>query len=346
MIRFTSFVFLCFLSVAFADAATMNGAGSSAAAPLYNKWAEAYSKKTGLTLDYQTAGSSAGIKQIKARSVDFGASDVALSMSDLKSEKLIQFPSAISGVVPVVNLPGIKSGEIKLDGELLAEIFSRKVSFWDDASIVKLNPGLRLPHKAIAVIVRQDGSGTTYNFTDYLSKISSSWAVSYGKNFTIKWHTDLIQIKGSSGVSKGVEKTSYSISYIDYNYVLKDKLTYAVMKNRDGRFVAPSASAFETALNSSEWKSLGKFEEMLTDKPGANSWPITMGTFVIVPHRANNPEKTIAILKFFTWGFMNGDYLVNTVDLVRLPDTIQARIYREMLTVIDASGRPLKWSPQ
>ena len=346
MTHFSYFVFLCFISTTFAQAATTNGAGSSAAAPLYNKWAEAYSKKTGLTLDYQAAGSSAGIKQIKARSVDFGASDVALTVSDLKNEKLIQFPSAISGVVPVVNLPGMKTGELKLDGELLADIFSRRVSFWDDASIIKLNPALRLPHKAIVVIVRQDGSGTTYNFTDYLSKISPLWAASYGKNFTIKWHPDLAQIKGSSGISTGIEKTPYSISYIDYNYVLKDKLNYAIMKNRNGRFVPPSASAFEAALNNSEWKLRGNFEQMLTNKLGDNSWPITMGTFVIVPLVAKNPEKTIAVLKFFTWGFMSGDYLVNTVDLVRLPDSIQARVYKEMLTVTDIAGKPLQWSPQ
>ena len=346
MTRFSCFVFICLISTAFTHAATTNGAGSSAAAPLYNKWAESYGMKTGLTLDYQAIGSSAGIKQIKTRSVDFGASDVALTVSDLKNEKLIQFPSAISGVVPIVNLPNIKTGQLRLDGELLVDIFSRRVSFWDDAAIVKLNPGQRLPHKAIAVIVRHDGSGTTYNFTDYLSKISPSWAASYGKNFTIKWHSDITQIKGSSGISTGIEKTPYSISYIDYNYVLKDKLNYVVMKNRDGRFVPPSASAFEAALNNSEWKSLGKFEQMLTDRPGVNSWPITMGTFVIVPLATKNPEKTIAVLKFFTWCFMSGDYLVNTVDLVRLPDSIQARVYKEMFQVTDLLGKPLQWSPQ
>ena len=339
-----NFIF-CNIFFALAQAATTTGAGSSAAAPLYNKWADAYNKKTGLTLDYQAAGSSAGIKQIKARSVDFGASDVAMTVADLKHEKLIQFPSAISGVIPVINLPNIKMGELKLDGDTLAEIFSRRVNFWDDVAITKLNPGLRLPHKNITVIVRQDGSGTTYNFTDYLSKVSAAWKSNFGKNFTIKWHTDLVQVKGSSAISSSVENTTYSISYIDYNYVLKDKLNYAVMKNRDGKFVQPSASAFESALNNSAWKTSGRFEEMLTDRPGVKSWPITMGTFVIVGASASNPEKTIAVLKFFTWGFMNGDYLVNTVDLVRLPDSIQARIYKEMTLVTDASGKPLQWVP-
>ncbi|MES2070575.1 MAG: phosphate ABC transporter substrate-binding protein PstS [Pseudomonadota bacterium] len=329
-----------------AHAATISGAGSSAAAPLYNKWAEAYNKKTGATLEYQAVGSSAGIKQIKAKSVDFGASDVAMSTADLKKEKLIQFPSAISGVVPVVNLPGIKAGELKLTGEVLADIFSRKISQWDDAAIATLNPGLRLPHKAITAIVRQDGSGTTYNFTDYLSKLSPSWQAAYGKNFTIKWQADLVQIKGSSAISANLKKTAYAISYIDYNYVLQDKLDYASLKNRDGKFLAPSASAFEAALNNSGWKTRGSFEEMLTDKAGNNSWPITMGTFVIVQQNAAQPEKAIATLKFFTWGFMNGDHLVDSVDLVRLPDSIQARVFKEMTTVTDTAGKPLQWVPQ
>ena len=324
----------------------MTGAGSSAAAPLYNKWAEAYNKKTGATLEYQPVGSSAGIKQIKAKSVDFGASDVAMTVADLKQEKLIQFPSAISGVVPVVNLPGVKAGDLKLTGEALADIFARKIGFWDDAVIATLNPSLRLPHKAITVIVRQDGSGTTYNFTDYLSKLSAGWQAGYGKNFTIKWHEELVQIKGSSAISANLRKTAYAISYIDYNYVLQDKLDYVLLKNRDGKFLPPSAAAFEAALNNSGWKTRGSFEEMLTDKPGVNTWPITMGTFVIMPQSTGNPDKTISILKFFTWCFMNGDHLVNSVDLVRLPDSIQARIFKEMTTVSDAGGKPLQWMPQ
>ncbi|HTD02686.1 phosphate ABC transporter substrate-binding protein PstS [Undibacterium sp.] len=346
MSRLLPFVMLCSFAVGSLHAATVTGAGSSAAAPLYEKWAAAYGKKTGLSLDYQAAGSAAGIRQIKARSVDFGASDVAMTVADLRQEKLIQFPSAISGVVPVVNLPGVKAGELKLTGEALADIFSRKIGFWDDATIATLNPALRLPHKAITVIVRQDGSGTTYNFTDYLSKVSAGWQAGYGKNFTIKWQDDVVQLKGSGAVSAGVKKTAYAISYIDYNYVLQDKLDYATLKNRDGKFLPPSAAAFEAALNNSGWKSRGSFEEMLTDKPGSNTWPITMGTFVIMPQNAANPEKAIAALKFFTWSFMSGDHLVSSVDLVRLPDSIQARIFKEMTTVADVSGKPLKWAPQ
>jgi phosphate transport system substrate-binding protein len=227
----------------------------------------------------------------------------------------------------------------------LADIFARKIVFWDDPALTKLNPGIRLPHKLINVIARQDGSGTTYNFTDYLGKLSPSWRTSYGKNFTIKWHADITQVKGSSAIATSIENTSHSISYIDYNYVLKDKLHSVTMKNREGKFIQPSATAFESALNNSDWKARGRFEEMLTNRPGNNSWPITMGTFVVVPAVAKNPEKTIAVLKFFTWCFMNGDYLVNTVDLVRLPDSIQARIFREMTTIKDDSGELLNWAP-
>ncbi|MFZ6654018.1 phosphate ABC transporter substrate-binding protein PstS [Undibacterium sp. TJN19] len=342
---FSLFLFLSF-HISTAIAATINGAGSSAAAPLYGKWAEAYNKKTQMNVDYQAVGSSTGIKQIKAKAVDFGASDVALSVADLKHDNLIQFPSAISGVVPIINIPGIASGKLKLTGEVLADIFARKINQWNDPAIVALNPDIKLPKKAIEVIARQDGSGTTYNFTDYLSKLKPDWQSAYGKNFTIKWHSEVIQAKGSSGISAAVKKTPYSLSYIDYNYVLQDNLDFVLLKNRDGKFVGPSADAFAASMVNSGWKTQGNFEEMLTDKSGVNSWPITMGTFVLLQKNVNNPEKAIATMKFFTWSFMNGDHLVRAVDMVRLPDSIQARIFREMMTVADTSGKPLQWIPQ
>ncbi len=325
------------------QAATMNGAGSSAAAPLYNTWAEAYAKKNGDVLDYKPIGSSGGIKQIKAKEVDFGASDVALSPADLKKDQLIQFPSAISGVVPIVNLPGVKSGELRLTGDVLAAIFSRQIVSWNDAAITALNPEISLPKKNIEVIVRQDGSGTTYNYTDYLGKMSKDWQITYGKNFTITWHKDLTQVKGSSGIVATLKKTPYSISYVDYNYVLQDKLSSVQLKNRDGKFLEPTAESFAAALNASQWKSKAMFDEMLTDKPGPNAWPITMGTFVIMPQVTNNSDKTLAAIKFFTWGFMHGDRFVNHVDLVRLPDAIQARVFKEMTTIVDTNGKQLRW---
>jgi phosphate transport system substrate-binding protein len=329
-----------------AHAVNFSGAGSSAAAPIYLKWAEGYAKKLGNNLDYQAVGSSAGIKQIKAHTVDFGASDVALPVADLKQEKLIQFPAAISGIVPVYNLPGIRAGELKLSGEVLADMFARKITQWNDPAIGALNPGLHLPAKNIEVVARSDGSGTTYNFTDYLSKMSPAWQSKFGKNFTIKWDADVTQAKGSGGISAAVRKTTYALGYIDYNYVVQDKLDYALMKNHDGKILAPSAEAFAAAMTNSGWKTKASFEEMLTDKPGPISWPITMGTFVIMPQMTSNPEKTITTLKFFTWGFMYGDHLVNSLDLVRLPDAVQARVFREMMTVTDTAGKPLQWTLQ
>lgn len=324
--------------------ADVQGEGSSAAAPLYQKWADAYVKNGGPVIHYQATGSSAGIKKIKENSVEFGASDAALSQADLKKEKLIQFPSAISGVIPVINLPGVKTGELRLTGEILAGIFSGDITTWNDPAIAAVNPGLHLPNKSMEVIVRQDGSGTTYNFSDYLSKVSKSWKAKFGRNFIIPWGAKLTQVKGSSTVSSTLKKTPYAISYIDYNYVVQDKLDYALMQNRDGKFLAPSAEAFSAALSNSNWKVDANFEEMLTDKPGPKSWPVTMGTFIIMQQHAKDVQQTTATLKFFTWAFMRGDRFVNSVDFVRLPDSLQARVFKEMTTVTDNKGGTLNWN--
>ena len=326
-----------------AQALELHGSGSSAAAPLYKIWSEAYAKTVDSTITYEASGSSSGIKKIKENSVDFGASDVALPQADLKKSALIQFPSAISGVVVIVNLPGIKSGDLRLNGDVLAKIFSGQIDQWNDAAIVALNPNLKLPAKTILPYVRQDGSGTTYNFTDYLSKVSKAWQSGFGKNFTINWNTTFTQVKGSSTISASIRKNPYSISYIDYNYVVQDKLDVAQLQNRDGRFVMPSAEGFSAALAASKWKTQGSFEEMLTDNAGPKSWPFTMGTFIILQQSAKNIDKSTATLKFFTWAFMNGDRFVNNVDFVRLPDAVQARVFKEMITVSDSTGKPLKW---
>ncbi|BBB61392.1 phosphate-binding protein PstS [Undibacterium sp. KW1] len=324
--------------------ADIQGSGSSAAAPLYQKWADAYSKNAGITVTYQASGSSAGIKKIKENSVEFGASDAALSQADLKKDKLIQFPSAISGVVPVINLPGIKTAELRMTGEVLAGIFSGEIISWNDTAITALNPGLRLPNKNIEVIVRQDGSGTTYNFSDYLGKVSKNWQTRYGRNFTIPWNSRLIQVKSSSNIASTLKKTPYAISYIDFNYVTQEKLDYALLQNRDGKFITPSAEAFSAALSNSSWKTDANFEEMLTDKPGQKTWPISMGTFIIMQKRARDAQQTTATMKFFTWAFMRGDRFVNSVDFVRLPDSLQARIFKEMTTVTDKNGNILNWN--
>lgn len=325
-------------------AVDINGAGSTAAMPLYVKWAEYYSGIEGTKLHYQGVGSAAGIKQIKGRAVSFGASDVALPLEDLQKEQLICFPSAISGVVPIVHLKGLKSGQLKLTGDVLASIFMHKITKWNDAAIAALNPGVHLPSIDIVTIVRQEGSGTTYNFTDYLSKVSPSWKAGFGRDFVVKWPAGAMQAKGSGGVSAMVRQTAGAIGYVDYNYVVQDHLTYVQMRNHEGRFVSPSPDAFAFALKNSSWHTKATFEEMLTDKPGTASWPITMGTFIIVPQVAKDPESTIATLKFFSWAFMSGDQIVSGIDFVHLPDLVQARIFREMTKITDTQGNPLHWS--
>ena len=331
------------LSLAGHAATDINGAGSSAAKPLYTKWADFYGHNIGTVMHYDPAGSSAGVKRIKEGSVDFGATDVALSADDLKKNRLICFPTAISGVVPVYNLPGIKPGELQLTGELLADIFSRTIVDWNDPAIKAVNPGLNLPKLPISIIVRAEGSGTTYNFTNYLSKISPAWKHTFGNDFLIKWPATATPVKGSGGIVTAVKSTAGALGYVDYNYVVQDQLSYAKVRNRDGRFVKPGADEFGEALTNSDWKGKAAFEEMLTDRPGLHSWPITMGTFVVIPLTTKNPETTAATLRFFTWAFMKGDQLVGDVDFVRLPDMVQARIYGDMTRVSDVNGEPLKW---
>jgi phosphate transport system substrate-binding protein len=328
-----------------AHAETISGAGSSAAQPLYHMWATAYTQKTGTNVDYDAIGSSGGIKKIKERVIDFGASDVALSNEELLKNQMIQFPSAISGIVPVVNLPGIRSGELKLDGAILAGIFSHQITKWNDPAITALNPNLGLPKVAILVFARIDGSGSTFNFSDYLSRVSPVWKNTYGTNFLIKWPAEIQQIKGSSGIAAAVRQSAYSISYVDYNYVVQEKLTYVQLRNAEGNFVTPTPANFESALNHSAWKTQGNFNDMLTAKPGASSWPVTMGTFIIMPRVTTNNDKTIAALKFFSWGFMQGDRYVNNLDFVHLPDMIQAKIFSQMMTITDSHGNHLNWSP-
>lgn len=329
-----------------AQAQEAHGTGSSAAAPLYQIWANAYAKAKGGKIEYQATGSSTGIKKIKEAQTDFGASDVALPAADLKKHALLQFPSAISGVAIVYNVPGIRHGELQLTGELAALIFSGKITTWNDPKLQAVNPGLKLPAKSIEVQVRQDGSGTTYNFSDYLSKVSPAWKTEMGRDFILRWPSGFNASKGSAAVAAALKKNSYSISYIDYNYVTQEKLDAAQLQNRDGKFVSPGGESFSAALNNSNWKTQGNFDETLTDKPGPKSWPITMGTFVIIPQVTATPAQTRTVLQFFTWAFMNGDRLVSTADFVRLPDALQARIFRDLYSVTSKDGKPLNFYQQ
>ncbi len=332
------------MSFTAAFAGELKGAGSSAAEPLYTALAAAYGAKEKVVLRYTPSGSSDGLKQITARAVDFGATDVALTAEQRKEAKVVCFPIAVSGVVPVVNLPGIKKGQLQLSGEALADIFARKIVRWNDDKLKALNPGLALPDVAITVIVRADGSGTTFNFTDYLAKVSPAWASTVGKNYVVAWPAGTTAIKGSGGIVTAVRETSGAITYVDYQYAVKNTLAWVALKNRDGRFVNPGSAGFSAALLNSAWMSKSAFEDMLTDRPGGITWPITSGTFVLVPQVASNPEQTIAALKFFTWGFVHGDMAVGKTDFVRLPDGVQGRIFAELTKITDASGAPLKWS--
>lgn len=335
---------LLLFSALHAHATGISGAGSSAAQPLYARLAALYSQRGQVELDYRPVGSSAGLKQLKDKLVDFGASDVALSAEQQARDKVLCFPSAISGVVPVYNLPGIRAGELQLTGALLAAIYARKITHWNDPQLAALNRGLALPPLPIVLLVRQDGSGSTYNFTDYLAKASPAWQQGYGRHFTIAWAAGATPVKGSAGVAAALRQTPGAIGYIDYHYVVQDKLAYARLQNQAGRFVAPSAAGFSAALANSGWNDKAAFEEMLTDKPGAASWPITAGTFIVVPQAAAHAERMVATLKFFTWGFIHGDQLVGAANFVRLPDRVQGRIFSALTGVTDSAGQPLKWS--
>jgi phosphate transport system substrate-binding protein len=341
--KFSAIFFLAMIVLP-AWAIEISGAGSSAAKPLYEGWASAYKQTGADSVVYDPIGSSGGVKKIKEHGVDFGASDVAMSHADATRENLICFPTAVSGVIPFFNVPGIKAGQINLSGPVLADIYQGKIKRWNDPAIAELNAGHALPALPIVVVARLDGSGTTYNFTDYLSKISQEWRDKFGTNFLIQWPATVQQVKGSSGVVDAVGKTTGAIGYVDYSYVLEHKLAYAKLQNRSGQFIEPTFDAFSAALNNSDWKTRASFDEMLTDKSGVESWPITAGTFAIIPKVANDPAKAVATLKFFSWAFLHGDDIARKSGSVRLTDSLQAKIYVLFTTVKDKNGKPLSWS--
>jgi phosphate transport system substrate-binding protein len=335
-------VFLaCALNIGASFALEINGAGSTAAAPLYTEWKEAYAKKNTIQLSYQSIGSSAGIKKIKEKSVDFGASDAPMSVADLKKFNLLGFPTVISGVVPFVNLPGIKPGELRLTAELIVGIYSGKIVKWNDAAIVKENPKLALPNKAIVPLARADGSGTTYTLADYFSRISPEWKQQFGTDFTIAWPPAVITINGSNDLIATLKKSPGAIGYVEHAYVIENDLSYVQLKNRDGKYVKPDAGSFRAAVAQSGWQKSGNFEEMLTDQAGSGSWPITAGTYVFVPRVTSQPERTTAVLQFFTWAFMHGNGIADSMDYISLPDRVQARVFHEISSVADTQGRKL-----
>jgi phosphate transport system substrate-binding protein len=328
------------LAVPAAMAADISGAGATFPYPIYAKWADAYKKETGIGLNYQSIGSGGGIKQIKAKTVTFGASDKPLSPADLGSE-LTQFPAIIGGVVPVVNLKGIQPGELVLDGPTLADIFMGKLSKWDDAAIKKLNPSAKLPSTAISVVHRSDGSGTSFLFTDYLSKANSEWRERVGANTAVDWPVG-IGAKGNEGVAGNVAQLDGAIGYVEYAYAKQNKMTYTKMINKNGSAVSPTAEAFAAAAANADWVGTPGFAVVLTNQPGAEAWPITGASFVIVYKKPQDAAALQEALKFYAWSFKNGKKMADELDYVPLPDKVvelvEASWKRE---ISDAAGQPL-----
>ncbi len=326
-----------------ASAAEISGAGATFPYPIYAKWAEAYQKTSGVQLNYQAIGSGAGIKQIKARTVTFGASDMPLKQDELKKDGLVQWPMVMGGIVPVVNIEGVQPGQLVLDGPTLAKIFLGEIKSWDDAAITKLNPGVKLPSAGIAVVHRSDGSGTTFNFTDYLSKVSADWKSKVGEASAVKWPVGL-GAKGNEGVAANVKQTGNSIGYVEYAYAMQNKLTYGDLINHDGKKIAPTAEAFAAAAANADWKNAAGFYLLLTDQPGDQSWPITASTFIIMPSEVKDPAPSAAALKFFDWAYANGDDAAKQLDYIPMPKSVVELVKKEWSAEIKGSdGKPLQF---
>ncbi|MGA8786675.1 MAG: phosphate ABC transporter substrate-binding protein PstS [Polaromonas sp.] len=322
-------------------AETLSGAGSSAAAPVYRAWATAYGRTQDFQLAYEPVGSTAGLKKIRGREVGFGASDVAPPEQELTKDGLVLVPTFVTGAVPIVNLPKIGSGKLRLSGEVLAGIFLGEIMRWNAPEIQRLNSGLALPDLPIKPVVRSDGSGTTYYFTDYLSKISPSWKDKIGTKTAVAWPTLFIGAKGSDGVAKAVRETAGAIGYIDFNYVADFGLNPVQLRNAAGEFVAPGVDGFRSALRASAWFGSGDFHASLANLPGRNSWPITMGSFILVPKLSDKSAETIQALRFFLWALLKGDQVVEGMSFVRLPDKIQALAFKALSSVTDRQGKPI-----
>jgi phosphate transport system substrate-binding protein len=329
-------------SVGGASAYDITGAGATFPFPIYAKWADAYKKETNVGLNYQSIGSGGGIKQIKNKTVTFGASDQPLKLADLDAAGLLQWPEIIGAIVPVVNLDGVKPGEMVLDGPTLAGIFLGKITKWDDPAIAKLNPNLKLPSQAIAVVHRSDGSGTTFNFTNYLSKVSDDWKTNVGENTSVQWPVG-IGSKGNEGVAAGVGQTKGAIGYVEYAYSKQNKMTYANMVNHDGKTVMPGAPTFQAAAANADWEHAPGFYQILTDEPGAESWPITASSFILMYKQAADPTASTEALKFFDWTFKKpAAEMAEQLDYIPMPDAVVALIKKAWATGLkDAGGKPL-----
>ena len=323
-----------------ARAAEISGAGATFPYPIYAKWAEAYKEKTGTSMNYQSIGSGGGIKQIEAKTVDFGASDMPLTPDKLAANSLQQFPMVMGGVVPVVNLAGVKPGELKLDGTVLAGMYLGTIANWNDKAIAALNPGVNLPDKAIATVHRSDGSGTNFIFTHYLSGIDADFMAKVGENTSVEFPAGLGG-KGNEGVAAIASRTDGAIGYVEYAYALQNKMTYVLLKNHDGNFVSPNADAFQAAAANADWSKAPGFYLLLTDQPGKDSWPITGATFILMHHQQDKPDAAREVLSFFDWAYRNGGQLAEGLDYVPMPASVIAAVEASWKTITGPDGKPV-----
>lgn len=324
-----------------ASAQDVTGAGATFPAPLYAKWAADYNKATGVKINYQSVGSGAGIRQIDAKTVVFGATDMPLKDEDLAKKGQIQFPTVIGGVVPVVNIRGIAPGQLRLNGQVLGDIYLGKITNWNDAAIKALNPGVNLPDAAIAAVRRADGSGTTFIFTNYLTKVNTEWKTKVGEGTAVNWPTGAGG-KGNEGVAAFVGRLPNSIGYVEYAYVKQNKMTFALMQNAAGQFVSPDDTAFKAAAAGADWSKT--FYQILTNQPGAQSWPLTGATFILMHKVQDKPADAAAALKFFDWAYKNGDKTADELDYVPMPPSVKAQIEKLWQTELkDASGKAIAY---
>ncbi|MFD1612717.1 phosphate ABC transporter substrate-binding protein PstS [Sphingomonas tabacisoli] len=322
------------------NARNISGAGATFPASIYQKWAEGYRQQTKVGLNYQAIGSGGGIKQIKASTVDFGASDKPLKADELQKAGLYQFPTVVGGVVPVINVEGLKPGQLKLTGPLLADIYLGKVKSWNDPAIASINPGVALPAKPITVVHRSDGSGTTFLFTTYLAGQSPEWAQKAGASDSIAWPTGLAG-KGNDGVAAFVKQTAGSIGYVEYAYAKQNGASFAQMQNKAGGFVAPDAASFGAAAAGADWANAAGNYLLLIDQPAAGAWPITGATFILVHKEQQDAKTAQGVLKFFDWAYANGDAAAAQLDYVPLPATVKDLVRKQWATEITSGGKPV-----
>jgi phosphate transport system substrate-binding protein len=320
-----------------AAAVEISGAGATFPYPVYAKWADTYKKETGVGLNYQSIGSGGGIKQIEAKTVTFGATDAPLKGPELEKFGLVQFPMVMGGIVPVVNIEGITPGELVLDGPTLAGIFLGAVKSWDDPMIKKLNPNAKLPSQPIAVVHRSDGSGTTFNFTYYLSEVSADWKSKVGSATSVEWPIG-IGAKGNEGVSNNVSQTKGSIGYVEYAYALQNKLVYTKLTNKDGKAVAPTSAAFQAAAANADWSSAPGYGVILANQSGAESWPMTAATFILIPKKPDDAAAVSEALKFFSWAYAKGSKMAEELDYVPMPKKVVAEVEKVWASEIKDSG--------